>query len=79
MRTRGIHPGDLVLVDRLGRVFYAKVLGAERAGVLAVQPLDRRITYRSAKAREVLDHWAHTRPSPDERPPKTQLTLDGLD
>jgi hypothetical protein len=44
VRTCAIHPGDLVLVDRLGRVFYAKVLGAERAGVLSVQPLDRRVT-----------------------------------
>jgi len=37
VRTRAIHPGDLVLVDRLGRLFYAKVLAAARAGVLSVQ------------------------------------------
>jgi hypothetical protein len=79
MRTRAIHAGDLVLVDRLGRVFYAKVLGSERAGVLTIQPLDRRVSYRSARAREVVDHWAHLREDRAERPPAAQLQLDGLD
>lgn len=78
VRTRAIHPGDLVLVDRLGRVFYAKVLGAERAGALRVQPLDRRVTYRSARAREIVDHWSHNRADRDERPPAAQLQLSGI-
>ena len=78
MRTRAIHPGDVVLVAHLGRLFYAKVVGHERAGVLAVEPLDRRVSYRSAKAREVLDHWAHARGDRDERPSRAQLQLEVL-
>ena len=78
MRTRAIHPGDLVLVDRRGRRFYARVGGLERAGVLAIEPLDRRVSYRSAKAREVVDHWAHARGDRDERPSRAQLALEVL-
>ncbi len=76
MRTRAIHPGDVVLVSHLGRVFYAKVAALERAGVLAVEPLDRRVSYRTAKAREVVDHWAHSALGRDERPPVAQLQLE---
>ena len=75
MRARGIHSGDLVLVNRLGRLFYAKVGGLERAGVLAVEPLDRRVSYRTAKAREVVDHWSHARLG-GERPSRAQLQLE---
>ena len=78
VRTRAIHPGDLVLVDRRGRLFYAKVAGLEQAGVLAIEPLERRVTYRTAKAREVVDHWAHSRADRDERPPSAQLRLEVL-
>ena len=78
MRTRAIDSGDLVLVDRLGRVFYARVLGAERAAVLSVQPLDRRVTYRSARAREIVDHWSHNRADRDQRPPAAQLQLGAI-
>jgi hypothetical protein len=39
-----ISPGDLVLVDRRGRVFYARVVGAGATGGLTVEPLDRRIS-----------------------------------
>jgi len=78
VRTRGIHAGDLVLVNRLGRIFYAKVAGLERAGVLAVEPLDRRVSYRSARAREIVDHWSHSRPGRDERPLLAQLQLEVL-
>ena len=76
MRTRAIHAGDLVLVNHLGRVFYAKVAGSLQAGVLAIEPLDRRVTYRSAKAREVVDHWTHSTLGHDERVPVAQLQLE---
>lgn len=76
MRTRAIHAGDLVLVNHLGRVFYAKVAGALQAGVLAIEPLDRRVSYRSAKARDVVDHWAHRSSGADERVPVAQLRLE---
>ncbi len=78
MRTRAIHPGDLVLVNRLGRLFYARVGGVERSGVLAVEPLDRRVTYRTAKAREIVDHWSHRGMNRDDRPSRAQLALDGV-
>jgi hypothetical protein len=76
VRTRGIHTGDLVLINRLGRIFYAKVGGLERAGVLAIEPLDRRVTYRTAKAREIVDHWSHSRLGLDTRPSRAQLQLE---
>lgn len=57
MRLEGINSGDVVEVDRLGRRFHAIVIG-NAGGGLALQPLDRRITYRSCRAREVVGHWS---------------------
>lgn len=57
MRLEGIDTGDIVEIDRLGRRFHAIVVGAAPGG-LSVQPLDRRVTYRSCRAREVVAHWA---------------------
>jgi hypothetical protein len=65
-----------VLVDHLGRVFYARVAGLQRAGVLVIEPLDRRVSYRSARAREVIDHWAHAGRAGEERPSGAQLQLE---
>lgn len=56
MRLEGIEAGDIVEVDRLGRRFHALVAGNAPGG-LSIQPLDRRITYRSCRAREVVTHW----------------------
>jgi hypothetical protein len=68
MRLEGIQDGDIVEVDRLGRRFHALVTGSAAAG-LAVQPLDRRITYRSCRAHEVLAHWSKRgRPRATEAP-----------
>jgi len=53
----GIQVGDIVEVDRLGRRFHAFVSG-NAAGALSIQPLDRRVTYRSCRAHEVVGHWA---------------------
>jgi hypothetical protein len=57
VRLEGIQAGDIVEVDRLGRRFHALVSGNAADG-LSIQPLDRRITYRSCRAREVVGHWA---------------------
>jgi hypothetical protein len=76
VRTRGIRSGDLVKVDKRGRVFYARVLGASRLGGLALEPLDRRISWRQATAREVVDHWTHARADHAERPADDQLALE---
>jgi hypothetical protein len=76
VRTRAIQPGDLVLVDKRGYLFYARVLGAGALGGLSVAPLDRRLSWRQATAREVVDHWTHARPDRAERPADSQLSLD---
>ncbi|HWC86079.1 MAG TPA: hypothetical protein VG388_06050 [Solirubrobacteraceae bacterium] len=79
MRLEGIQSGDIVEVDRLGRRFHALVTGTAGAG-LAVQPLDRRVTYRSCRAHEVVAHWAKRgRPRATEAPLEpgvAQLELD---
>jgi hypothetical protein len=83
MRLEGIDAGDIVEVDRLGRRFHALVTGSAGAGGgggLAIQPLDRKVTYRSCRAREVVGHWAK-RGRPREtseplEPSVLQLELD---
>jgi len=79
MRLEGIHAGDVVEVDRLGRRFHAIVTGNAPGG-LAIQPVDRRVTYRSCRSREVIAHWAKrgTPRSTSEplRPSPRQLQLD---
>lgn len=57
MRLEGIATGDIVEVDRLGRRFHALVSGNAPGG-LGIQPLDRKVTYRTCRAHEVLAHWA---------------------
>ncbi|MDX6340739.1 MAG: hypothetical protein QOH87_877 [Trebonia sp.] len=57
MRLEGIQAGDIVEVNRLGRRFHALV-SATTPGGLAIQPLDRRVTYRACRAHDVLSHWA---------------------
>jgi hypothetical protein len=79
MRLEGIQAGDIVEVDRLGRRFHALVIGTTPGG-LSIQPLDRRITYRSCRPRDVLTHWAkrgrpRTTAEPLE-PSPLQLELD---
>jgi len=79
MRLEGIQMGDIVEVDRLGRRFHAIVLGNAPGG-LSVQPLDRRVSYRSCTAHQVVGHWAkrgrpRATPEPLE-PTSLQLELD---
>jgi hypothetical protein len=57
MRLEGIKAGDIVEVDRLGRRFHALVDGSADGG-LSIQPLDRRVTYRTCRPHEVRAHWA---------------------
>ena len=57
MRLEGIQAGDIIEVDRGGRRFHALVTGPAPGG-LALAPLDRRISYRSCRSREVVAHWA---------------------
>ena len=57
MRLDGIDPGDIVRVSVRGRMFHAVVRGAMTGG-LKVDPIERGITYRQVKARDVLEHWS---------------------
>ena len=60
MTLNGVKSGDIVLCDRMGRVFYATVT-QRRERALEVEPIDRRVTYRRVKAREVLGIWRKSR------------------
>jgi hypothetical protein len=79
VRLEGIQTGDIVEVDHLGRRFHALVI-ASAPGSLAIQPLDRRTTYRSCRAHEVMAHWAKRgRPRATDEPlapSPLQLELD---
>jgi hypothetical protein len=79
MRIEGIHTGDIVEVDHNGRRFHAIVTGPAPGGV-ALQPLDRRVNYYSARSREVVGHWVKRgRPratSEPLRPSPRQLEMD---
>ena len=69
---------DLVEVDRRGRVFYARVLGAGATGALTLAPLDPRVRSRHARVVEIVDHWRHSRGAGDGRPLRGQLALERL-
>jgi hypothetical protein len=79
VRLDGIQAGDIVEVNRLGRRFHAFVTG-DADGGLSVQPLDRRVSYRTCRARDVIAHWSKRGRSraPGEKPaaPVLQLELD---
>jgi hypothetical protein len=63
--SKGIAPGDIVLVDKKGRRFHALVVELEQLESgrfeLALRPLDSRISWRTASVREVLDVWRRAR------------------
>jgi hypothetical protein len=79
MRLEGIQTGDIVEVDRGGRRFHA-IVTAPAPGGLALAPVDRRISYRSCRSREVVGHWAkrgRPRASAEPlRPSPRQLQID---
>jgi hypothetical protein len=60
MTVAGVKAGDIVLCDRMGRVFYAIVIERHERE-LEVEPIDRRVTYHRVKAREVLGIWRKSR------------------
>jgi hypothetical protein len=68
MRLEGIRAGDIVEVDRLGRRFHALV-GESAEGGLSIEPLDRRVTYRTCRPHEVRAHWAKRGRSRDTSEP----------
>ena len=77
MRTRSIQPGDIVLCNKGGRPFYAKVIGAGTRGTLNIEPLERHVRHRQVKASEIADHWAHAVATRrEDREPQAQTILD---
>lgn len=79
VRTRAINPGDIVLVNKRGRIFHAKVRGAAAGGGFDVAPIERGITYRHVKAGEITDHWPHAAATRRAgRPPPGQISFDDL-
>jgi hypothetical protein len=57
MSLSGVRPGDVVHVDIGGRRFMA-LAGEKTASGLKLTPLDNRITYHEATARQVIGHWS---------------------
>ncbi|CAB4860427.1 unannotated protein [freshwater metagenome] len=56
VRLDGIDPGDIVRVSVRGRLFHGVVRGTTSSG-LEVDPIEKGISYRQVKARDVLEHW----------------------
>jgi hypothetical protein len=54
-----VRPGDIVRVDKRGRLFHA-VVAELRGRELAVRPIERGVSYSSVRAREVVEHWRKT-------------------
>jgi hypothetical protein len=63
--SKRIGTGDIVLVDKKGRRFHAVVTQLDQLDSgrfeLAVNPLDSRISWRTASVREVIDVWRKVR------------------
>ena len=79
MRLAPIQPGDIVEVDKKGRKVHGLVLAVERDGEVRFEPLCRGVSWRSARAREVLRHWtraARRRGAADPDVNSDQLDLD---
>lgn len=74
MTLASVRAGDIVLIDRKGRRFHA-IVTAKGQRELEIEPIERGITYRSAKAREVLALWRKSRGrnghGPDPEPAST--------
>jgi hypothetical protein len=78
MRARSIKPGDIVLVNKRGRIFHATIRGAASGGGFDVAPLERGISYRHCKAAEITEHWSQTTIRREGRPPPGQISFDDL-
>jgi hypothetical protein len=63
--SKGIAPGDIVLVDKKGRRFHAEVVALDQGESgryeLEVRPIERGITWRTASVREVIGVWRKVR------------------
>ena len=57
MNPDEIAPGDVVRIAAGGRMFHAVVRGRVLGG-LEVDPIERGVSTRRVKARDVVEHWA---------------------
>jgi hypothetical protein len=60
MTLGAVKAGDIILADRKGRRLFA-VVTDRRERELQVEPIDRRVTYRVVRAREVVGIWRKSR------------------
>jgi hypothetical protein len=79
MRTRAIKPGDIVLVNKRGRIFHAKIRGLAAGGGFDVSPVERGISYLTCKPAEITEHWSLARVRREDRPPPGQISFDDLE
>jgi len=78
MQVDGIAPGDMVRVSAQGRMFHAVVRGTALGG-LDVDPIERGVSLRRVRARDVIEHWARTsRPRADGAGDRAQRSFDDL-
>lgn len=63
VRTTSIQSGDVVLVDKRGDRFLA-IVNAKTPHGLQIAPVERRVTYRTARPTEVHGHWARRARTP---------------
>lgn len=73
-----IDPDDLVLVSTRGRLFYARVLGAERLGRIAIAPIERDVRVRSVALGELRGHWSNQGDPRPEAGDAGQASFDHL-
>lgn len=61
MNIGSVKPGDIIRVNKKGRVYLAEVVGRiEEKGKrarLEVDPITKGVNYREAQATEVVCHW----------------------
>ena len=78
VQVDGIAPGDMVRISAQGRIFHAVVRGTVLGG-LDVEPVERGISLRRVKARDVIEHWARAgRPRAAGVPDREQRSFDDL-
>lgn len=53
MRTAGLRPGTVVKVNKLGRVFLARLTGEPSRNSVPIKPLSSQVTYLTARPREI--------------------------
>ena len=79
MRVAPIQPGDIVEVDKKGRKIHGLVLAVERDGDVRFEPLQKGVSWRTARPREVVRHWtraARRRGAADPDVNEGQLGMD---